>query len=102
MEFVNKIYTKGKKHISYPFRAYFLDTDEGESPKVIISVPKKLHKRAVARNYIRRRIRESVRLSKAEFPAIQGKHILIVYISSKKQEYAYINEHIRILFSKIS
>lgn len=102
MEFVNKIYTDGKKLFSYPFKVYYIDIAEGEEAQIIISVPKKLQKRAVARNYVRRRIRESIRLSRNEFPIVETKHILIVYTSSKKYEYHKIHEYISALLSKLS
>ena len=47
----------------------------------MISVPKKLFRRAVKRNAVKRRVRESYRLQKGLLPEGRGADILFIYNS---------------------
>lgn len=59
-------------------------TPTGESPdRIMISVPKKNFKRAVKRNLLKRRIRESYRTQKALLCTEGGADILFVYNSKE-------------------
>ena len=60
--------------------------------RLIISVPKKIYKRAVKRNLIRRRVREAFRLNCRELPNVKGRDILLVYVSSHIMDYGKITE----------
>ena len=57
------IFSQGKSIFSYPFKVIFRDTQVGDEV-LIISVPKKIFKRAVKRNLLKRRLRESYRRQK--------------------------------------
>lgn len=94
------IYTQGKSLFSYPFKVLYRDTEVGKE-QLIISVPKKIFKRAVKRNLIRRRIKEAFRLNCKELPNIQGKDILLVYVSSHILEYGKITENLVTAISKV-
>ncbi len=99
MTLVEQIYKQGSKLNSFPFKAYHLDT-KGEN-QIIISIPKRLFKRAVKRNLLRRRTREAVRALRAEFPVISQKDILLVYISPNILEYGEIKQGLANTFCKI-
>jgi ribonuclease P protein component len=94
------IYSQGKSIFSYPFKVIFRDTQVGDEV-LIISVPKKIFKRAVKRNLIRRRIREAFRLNCRELPNIKGKDILLVYVSSHILDYGKITETLTAAISKV-
>ena len=69
---VERLHTEGKKYYSYPYRLYVLDNTDGDADETVISVPKKIFKRAVKRNLVRRRTREALRHIKKECPDFAG------------------------------
>ena len=70
----------GKGSVAGCLRYKCLMRDDGDAvSRILISVPKRNFKRAVKRNLLKRRIRESYRLQKDLLPA--GMDIAFVYIS---------------------
>ena len=59
----------GKGGVAGCLRYKFLQTGEAECSRILVSVPKRHFKRAVKRNLLKRRIRESYRLQKDLLPA---------------------------------
>lgn len=72
---------KGKFRTCRRFRYCFIADNGLPYSRMMISVPKKLFKRAVKRNLLKRRIRESYRLQKNLFPENRGADILFIYNS---------------------
>lgn len=102
MMLAEKIHSDGRKLYSYPFRVYWLDCMDGEKPPVcVISVPKKLFRRAVKRNLIRRRTREAFRHIYMEYPAVESKHIMLVYTATEILDYGKISEGLGSALGKI-
>ena len=99
MTLVEQIYKQGHKMNSFPFKLYHLDT-KGEN-QIIISIPKRLFKRAVKRNLLRRRTREAIRALRSEYPVISQKDILLDYISPNILEYGEIKQGLANTFGKI-
>lgn len=82
---IQELFDKGSSFYLYPFKVYFMQNPDPGFPvhQVLISVSKKNFKRAVDRNLIKRRIRESYRLNK-NLLADRNK-LLIAYIYSVKE-----------------
>ena len=59
---------RGKGGVSGCLRYKFLKTGEADASRILVSVPKRFFKRAVKRNLLKRRIRESYRLQKDLLP----------------------------------
>jgi len=61
-----------------------------ETDRIMVSVPKKMFKRAVKRNLLKRRIRESWRRQKHMLMSEGGTDILFIYPSKEVQSYEQI------------
>ena len=81
-KFIDELFKSGTTFFDFPFKIFYLvhSHDDVSPVQVLFSVPKRLYKKAVKRNLIKRRIREAYR---------QNKHILNIP-ASKKAFIAYI------------
>jgi len=64
---------------------YLYGEAASDTPRIVVSVPKRLFKRAVKRNLLKRRIRESYRRQKDLVP--KGTDMLFVYTDREVQSY---------------
>lgn len=78
---IQELFDKGSSFYLFPFKVFVLPNPRQDCPhhQVLISVSKKNFKRAVDRNLIKRRIRESYRLQKEALPAHPGLWIGYIY-----------------------
>ena len=97
---IDKVYSEGDEIFKYPLQIKYLEKDEGESCRFLVSVPKRLFKRAVDRNKLKRRIREAYRLNKH---LIQGKKIDVActYISKEIVNYSIIEKKLLHLLHRL-
>lgn len=100
---IDRLFEQGQSFFAYPFRCVWMVTDEGDAPEegdalcpqMLVSVGKKNHKRAVARNTLKRRTREAYRLNRrADLALIGGRRLAVAFLYTPKEilEYAVI-EH---------
>jgi ribonuclease P protein component len=80
---IQELFDKGSSFYLYPFKVFFLQSNNSEVNQLLISVPKTNFKRSVDRNAIKRRIREGYRLNKSVLST--DKKFLIAYIYSAKE-----------------
>ena len=78
---IARLLAKGKFRSCRRFRYCFIADNGLPYSRIMISVPKKLFKRAVKRNLLKRRIRESYRLQKHLGRREKGADILFIYNS---------------------
>jgi hypothetical protein len=82
---------------------YCYITDSGaDCNRIIISVSKRLFKRAVKRNLLKRRIRESYRLQKGLLPSGKGIDILFIYNTNEVLDFATLYSSIGNILLEIS
>ncbi|MBE6208764.1 MAG: ribonuclease P [Rikenellaceae bacterium] len=108
---IDALFTGGRRTSSMPIRCVWRTLGPEEFPseanvEVLFSVPKKFFKRANKRNLLRRRMKESYRLSKhalVESVAAKGArlHIALIYSSKELSDYATINEAVNRILEQI-
>ncbi|HNY23403.1 MAG: ribonuclease P protein component [Bacteroidales bacterium] len=108
---IDALFVNGKAFTLGPFRVFYLiQAAMGDNPscRVVISVPKKHHKRAVVRNLIRRRTRESYRLYYPSLLArtVKSSHaslsFLCLYLPHEILTYRDIESKMQALLERLS
>ena len=99
---IGKLLAKGK-HGNVPGLRFLYMTDTGsETNRIMVSVPKKMFKRAVKRNLLKRRIRESWRKQKHALQTTGGTDILFIYPTKEVQTYEQIYACVGQIIEKIN
>lgn len=109
-QLINETLTKGVVVFSHPFKLYYLLTENTENESscmFAVSVPKRLFKKAVDRNRIKRLIRESYRLNKTNFQNssnFQNYNIslFLIYIDKNIPSFETTNTKIKLLLQKLT
>ena len=105
---IQSLMKKGETFFHYPFKVVYqnIANEEGniQPNAVMISVPKRNFKRAVKRNLLKRKIRESYRLNKEILVAPEGcrTNILFVYVSKDIKEFSYIEEKVKDILALVT
>ena len=94
---IDELYASGKSKTAFPIKLIYKKS-EFESPfpvRVLFVVPKKKHKRANKRNFIKRRMREVYRLNKHVLYDSVATHkldIMFICLTSDELEYVEIEK----------
>ena len=80
--------------------AYAPDSGQTQN-RLLVSVPKRLFKRAVRRNLLKRRIREAYRLQKELLPP-GGVDLLLTYDSREMLPFARIREAVAAILTEVA
>ncbi len=105
---IEKIFATGKSFLIYPFRVVFVANENSSSThSVLISVPKKRLKRAVARNRVKRLFKEAYRLNKDLISSDESNNaysleIVFVYVADAVLPYDTIEKSITRSLQKIN
>lgn len=91
---IDNLFEAGKSCYAYPFRIIYeeMPAESASAVQVLFSVPKRIFKRAVMRNKIRRRSKEAYRLRKTCMETMLGakdKKIAVMFIYTAKEELDY-------------
>lgn len=105
---ISKLFAEGDSFFCYPFKVvWLLLPPDGEDalPQVMISVPKKKHKRANKRNLLKRRTREAYRLNKdilLETMAGSGRKLIfaLIYTEALVLEYPAFDSSLKNVVGK--
>lgn len=98
----------GQSFMAYPLRVVWIALPEpaaSDSPaQVAISVSKRLFKTAVARNRIKRLIREAYRLNKAalyeKIPTDQPVALMLIYVGKEELPFTEVEKGVRKMIEK--
>lgn len=92
---IERLFTQGKRTYKYPIRmVYFYESNQVDQVQIAVSVPKRLMKKSVHRNLIKRRIRSAFRLHQFELK-VKGKiELMFVYTATEILDYATIENSI--------
>ena len=94
---VEALFAQGKSVKSFPLKLIFLPQPQGQAHlRILISVPKKQFKKAIARNRMKRLLREAYRLEKQAFYGEKQPYALgIIYLWRKEMPLAELRTQIR-------
>ena len=104
---INQLFAEGKAFIVYPVRVvYMFKSEDIPAVKVLVSVPKKKFKRAVARNRLKRLMRESYRLNKTSLLAFCSEkqlslQIAFCFVGNEITDFQTIDSKMKIALEKI-
>lgn len=102
---IKELFDKGSSFFLYPFKVLHmtLDGEQTETNQVLFSVSKRKVKKAVHRNYIKRRIKEAYRLNKHLLPSGEVKNrIAFIYVSSKLEDFQLIQTKVQSVLKRIA
>jgi ribonuclease P protein component len=99
---IKELFEKGSSFYLYPFKVLLLPhPDNAETNQILISVSKRNFKRAVDRNQIKRRIRESYRLKRNTHSSSNKYLIAYLYTSKEIMPFNEIQESMTKILDKI-
>ena len=87
---IQELFSKGSSFYLYPFTIKYLAKPELDYSVVLTSASKRNFKRAVDRNFLKRRMREAYRIHKTTLT--QTAHIAFIYNSKKQHDFAFIEK----------
>lgn len=97
---LEELYKSGEAFLIYPIRCVYRTVDFVDEPlRIMVSVPKRNHKRAVTRNLLKRRIRESYRLNRAIISSLMegdtAVEFSLTYIAKEVLDYQIIENAVK-------
>ncbi len=102
---ISALMSRGRWGFTSGLKYCFLKDDdeaaESQPNSIIVSVPKRLFKRAVRRNLLKRRLREAYRTQKNILPA-KGYSILFLYNTKEILEYSTVREQVAAVLLKLA
>ena len=102
---IKELFDKGSSFFLYPFKVIHLTLNgpHAETNQVLFSVSKRKIKKAVDRNYIKRRVKEAYRLNKFLITsAVTKNKIALIYVASELEDFHTIQSKVQKILKKIT
>jgi len=105
---IDKLFAEGKSYFSFPIKLVYIhlkDKDGAFGVQYSVSVSKRIFKKAVDRNRVKRQLREAIRLNVPVDPDQQMQcyvGMMFIYVGKEKLEYKTIENGINRLSLKIA
>ena len=98
---VSALMSKGRWGFTSTLKYCYLRNDSQDAPnRILVSVPKRLFKRAVKRNLLKRRLREAYRTQKSLLTP-SSTDILFLYNSKEVVDFQSLKEEVATILSRI-
>jgi len=102
---IKELFDKGSSFFLYPFKVLILESDLLETNQVLFSVSKKKIRKAVDRNFVKRRVKEAYRLNKhllGDVSHDKKKLIALIYVSSDLDSFHKIQGRVQKILNRIA
>ena len=98
---IERLLQEGRYGHASCLRYCFLPENGASCNRILVSVPKKYFKRAVRRNLLKRRIRESYRLRKTMLQGGHGIDLLLIYNTKELLGYTEISRAMETVLTEV-
>lgn len=99
---IKELFNEGSSFFLYPFKVIFLKKKEleGQTNQVLFSVSKKKIKNATARNFIKRRIRETYRLNK-NLTVPNGQLLGFIFVGNPRMSFSEMEPRMKLALERL-
>ena len=105
---INLLFSEGESFMQYPFKVLHIKSVklEGSNLKFAATIPKRLFKKAVDRNLLKRRCKEAYRKNRTELKFEISNlglelHFMLIYIAKESIDYDQIEEKIILTLQRL-
>lgn len=100
---IDRLFVEGKRLHKFPITAvYYREESEVSTYQIAVSVPKRLFKKAVERNLLKRRLREAFRLNQDKLNLNSKLEVMFIYMAREKLDYKKIEESMVVLLGLLN
>ncbi len=104
---IQRVFSTGESCVSFPLRVCYLTTEAKDEPvQILVGVPKKMFKRAVKRNALKRLMREAYCLNQQQLLDLCAKQnigleVAFTYITNKEIDFETMEKAMKKAMRKI-
>ncbi|WP_297338343.1 ribonuclease P protein component [Algoriphagus sp.] len=99
---IKELFNEGSSFFLYPFKVLYLEKNTLDCHQVLISISKKKIKKAVHRNQLKRKIKESYRLNKHSLQSEERLALIgLIYVGSGLMDFRELEDKIKLILMKL-